>query len=114
MMLFLRDAMEFPFLQMALLASVLASVACGITGSFVVVRRMTYVAGAIAHSVLGGLGLAVYLNRVHGFTAITPLGGAAVGAVAAAVVTAFLTRRGREREGSRDEQGTTGREHGNT
>ncbi len=95
---FFRDAIEYPFLQYSILAALLASIACGVVGSFVVVRRMTYVAGAIAHSVLGGLGATVYLNRVHGVNFITPLAGAAIGAVVAAMIVAWLTLRGRERE----------------
>ena len=43
-------------LQHALLAGIIASVACGVVGSYVVARRITYIAGAISHSVLGGIG----------------------------------------------------------
>ncbi|NUN98872.1 MAG: metal ABC transporter permease, partial [Candidatus Omnitrophica bacterium] len=45
---------EHAFLRGALLAGLLASVACGVVGSYVVARRISYIAGGIAHCVLGG------------------------------------------------------------
>ena len=82
----------------ALLAGVLASVACGTVGSFVVVRRITAIAGAIAHCVLGGLGLARWLQVVHGWTWLDPMTGAVIAAVAAALILGVVSLRARERE----------------
>ena len=45
---------RFPFLRYALLAGVLASVPLGIVGSYVVTRRITYIAGAISHCTSSG------------------------------------------------------------
>jgi len=73
-------------------------VACGVIGSFVVARRTTYVAGAIAHSVLGGMGAAHYFHRVHGVEWMTPLLGATIAAVLAALIIAAVTSSGRQRE----------------
>ena len=98
MSLFLRDLREYEFLQYAVLASLLASVACGVIGSLVVVRRTTYSVGAIAHSVLCGMGVAQYLRIVHGVEGATPLAGATVAALVAALLIALLTRSGRQRE----------------
>lgn len=95
---FWQDLGRYTFLQHALLASLLASVACGIIGSLVVVRRTTYVAGAISHCVLGGMGAAQYLRRVHGAGWATPLLGATAAAVVAALIIAGVTRSGRQRE----------------
>ncbi len=67
------------FLQVALLAGLLASIGCGVMGTFVVVKRIAFLAGGIAHSVLGGMGAAVY----YGFD---PL----LGALIAAVVSALM------------------------
>lgn len=98
MTLFWSHLLRYPFLQRAVLAGLLASVACGIVGSYVVVRRSTYVAGAIAHCVLGGMGAARYLQVVHGVTWMTPLLGATAAAVTAALVIAGVTLKGRQRE----------------
>lgn len=61
------------------MAGLLASVGCGVMGTFVVVKRIAFLAGGIAHSVLGGMGAAVYF----GFDPV-------LGALAAAVVSALL------------------------
>lgn len=95
---FFSDLARFSFLQYALAAGILASVACGVMGSFVVVRRITYIAGAIAHSVLGGMGAARYAEVVHGVSWLTPLLGAAAAAVLSALVIGLVSLRVRERE----------------
>lgn len=95
---FFQALPHLSFLQHALLAGMLASVACGVVGSFVVVRRITSIAGAIAHCVLGGLGAARWLQVVHGQTWATPMLGAVVAALIAAMVIGLVTLRGRERE----------------
>jgi len=95
---FIEAVRAYPFMQRALLTGLLASVACGVVGSYVVVRRITYVAGGIAHCVLGGLGAAVYLNKVHGWGWLDPLYGAVVAALLAAVVIGLAVIRFRQRE----------------
>lgn len=49
---------EIPVFRYALLAGLLSSVSLGIVGSYVVTRRITYIAAAISHCVLGGIGAA--------------------------------------------------------
>jgi len=95
---FLRDLLAFPFLQYALATGLLASVAAGVVGSFITVRRIGYIAGAIAHTVLGGMGLARYLQRVYGWEFVTPLVGAVASALLAAIIIGTVTLYGRERE----------------
>jgi zinc transport system permease protein len=96
MLAFLNDLGQHAFLQHALLAALLASVACGVVGTFVVVRRITYIAGGIAHTVLGGMGAAMYLS-VHTELHIHPLHGAIVAALAAALIIGLVTMRSNER-----------------
>lgn len=67
----------YEFFQNAILAGIIASIACGVIGSFVVVKRMVSLAGGISHSAFGGIGLGYYLG-------INPLIGAAVFSTAAA------------------------------
>ena len=64
---------------MALLAGLLASIGCGIMGSFVVIKRLTFLAGGISHSVLAGMGAALYF----GFSPV-------LGALLAAIIAALL------------------------
>ncbi len=74
---------EQNFLQSALIAGILASIGCGVMGTYVVVKRIAFLAGGIAHSVLGGMGAAVY----YGFE---PLAGALVAAVVAALLIGWV------------------------
>ena len=95
---FLAATLEHGFIQRALAAGVLASIACGVVGSYVVVRRITYIAGGIAHCVLAGLGAARYLSTVHGWSWLRPMHGAVVAALLAAVLIAVISRYAEERE----------------
>ncbi len=89
---------DYAFVRYALLAGILASIACGVVGSYVVTRRISYVAGAISHFVLGGMGVVRYLNVVHGWSFLQPLHGAVISALIAAVIIAMVSLRARERE----------------
>jgi zinc transport system permease protein len=95
---FLEAVRTCPFLQRALLTGLLASVACGVVGTYVVVRRITYLAGGIAHCVLGGMGAAVYLHKEHHWVWLEPLHGAVFAALLAAVVIGLVSLRFRQRE----------------
>ena len=76
---FLAALSSQPFLQVALIAGLLASVGCGVIGTFVVVKRIAFLAGGIAHSVLGGMGAAHYFG-------FDPL----IGALGAAILSALI------------------------
>lgn len=95
---FFADLRNYEFLQYALLTGVLASISCGIVGTFVVVRRITYLAGGIAHSVLGGMGAALYLKKVVHMDFLHPLHGAVAAGLLAAVVIGLVSLRTKERE----------------
>ena len=56
------DALQFEFLRNALLAGVLASIICGIMGTLVVVNRIVFLSGGIAHASYGGIGLAFFFG----------------------------------------------------
>jgi zinc transport system permease protein len=88
---FLAALASQTFLQHALAAGMLASIACGIVGSYVVVKRIGYLAGGVAHTVLGGMGVAYFLGR-------SPIGGALVAALLAAAVIAWVNLRLRQHE----------------
>jgi zinc transport system permease protein len=76
---FLDALLHHTFLQNALLAGLLVSIGCGVVGTFVVVKRITFLAGGIAHTVLSGMGIAYFLG-----------GNALYGALVAAVIAALL------------------------
>ena len=87
-----------PFLRYALIAGLLASVAFGMVGSYVVARRISYIAGAIAHSVLGGIGAGLYLQQAKGLHWCHPMGGAVIAALAAALIIGLVSLYARQRE----------------
>jgi zinc transport system permease protein len=95
---FLSDLPRYPFLMHALLAGVFASIACGIIGSYVVTKKISYIAGSISHTVLGGLGAARYCQVVHHWDWFDPLYGAVLAALLAAAAIGLVSMRARQRE----------------
>ncbi len=91
---------DLPFLRYALITGLLASISFGIIGTFVVVRRISYIAGAISHCVLAGIGAGLYLQNVVGIPWITPVRGAIFVALLAALVLAQVSTNGDQREDS--------------
>jgi len=84
------EALSFEFIQHALIAGILVSFAAGIIGSLIVVNRMVFLAGGIAHASYGGIGLAVFFG-------LPIFLGASVFAVGSALLIASLTLRKRHR-----------------
>ncbi|MCH2061386.1 MAG: metal ABC transporter permease [Verrucomicrobiales bacterium] len=86
------------FLRNALIAGLLASILFGIVGTYVVTKRITYIAGAIAHCALGGIGFALFARHELGWENVDPLHGALIAALAAALLigTVVLSRSERE------------------
>lgn len=83
---------------MALWASLLASLASGVIGSFVVIKRISFIAGSIAHSVLGGMGFCLWLQRTYGIAWMDPLLGAFASAIASALILGWTHLNYRQRE----------------
>ena len=99
-MSFLEALLHNPLLQMALIGCIGASFASGIIGSFVVVKRIVSLSGSIAHSVLGGLGCALFLQRVYHLEWLMPIYGALVGSIISALIIGYVHLYHREREDS--------------
>lgn len=95
---FLLELVTSPFLKMAFLSACLASVAAGIVGSYIVIKRIVFISGGISHSVLGGLGLFFYLQRTLGLPWLQPLYGALVFAIISAFLIGLIHLRYKGRE----------------
>ena len=72
------EALHLEFMRNALLAGLLMSVVCGVIGTFVVVNRIVFISGGIAHAAYGGIGLAFffgfsYLWGVLGFSLLVAM-----------------------------------------
>jgi zinc transport system permease protein len=85
-------------LRYALLMGVLASVSMGVVGSYVVTRRITYIAAAISHCVLGGIGIAIYCQSELKWNWFDPLYGAIIAALVSALVMGFVSMYAKQRE----------------
>ncbi|HDK38364.1 MAG TPA: metal ABC transporter permease [Thiolapillus brandeum] len=75
--------LQYSFLQTALIAGLLASIGCGVMGSYVVVKRIGYMAGGISHSVLAGMGAALFFG-------FAPMQGALLAALFAALLIGWI------------------------
>ena len=64
------EVLQFDFMRNALLAAVLVSVACGIVGTFVVIKKIVFIGGGITHAAFGGIGLGYLLGINPVLTAI--------------------------------------------
>ncbi len=56
------DALQFEFMRNALFAGFFASLICGVIGTFVVVNRLVFLGGGIAHAAYGGIGVAFFFG----------------------------------------------------
>ncbi len=91
---------QVPFIRFALIAGLVSAPAFGVVGSYVVVNRVSYLAGAISHSVLGGIGISLYLRFAHGTEWFTPFWGAFVAAMISALVVSWASSKGKQRTDS--------------
>ncbi len=86
----IAQALQFTFMRNALLAGILVSIACGIIGTFVVINRIVFISGGIAHAAYGGIGLAYYLG-------FNPVLGAVIFGLTSALAMSAVQRKTRQR-----------------
>ena len=80
------EILNYTFFQHALLGSFLASIACGIIGTYIVTRRLVFISGGITHASFGGIGIGLY-------TGISPILSAAIFSVLSAFGVEWLSKR---------------------
>ncbi len=85
------ELLSYGFMRNALIAGVLISLAAGIIGTLVVLKRMVFLTGGVAHTAYGGVGLAFYLG-------INPILGAIAFSLGASFLMGFVQRRTRQRQ----------------
>lgn len=87
------DILQYVFFQNALLGSFLASILCGIVGTYIVTRRLVFISGGLTHASFGGIGLGVYFG-------ISPIWSAMAFTVLSAFGIKWLSTRDDMREDS--------------
>jgi len=84
------EALQYDFMQHALMAGLLASLICGIMGTLAIVNRLVFLSGGIAHAAYGGIGLSIFMGWSFLF-------GTIVFSIAMAILMAFIALRNKER-----------------
>ncbi|PKN67931.1 MAG: hypothetical protein CVU57_01575 [Deltaproteobacteria bacterium HGW-Deltaproteobacteria-15] len=84
------DALYLEFMRNAVVAGVLVSILCGVLGTLVVVNRIVFISGGIAHAAYGGIGLAFYFG-------LPPSAGAALFSVLISLIMGAASFKGKER-----------------
>ena len=82
----MTELFQYDFFVNALYASILASIVAGVIGTFIVVKRIVFISGGIAHTAYGGVGLGYLLG-------FNPLLGALGFSVGAAAGISYLRTR---------------------
>jgi zinc transport system permease protein len=82
------EALQYEFMQNALMAGLLAAIACGIIGVYVVVKKIVFISGGIAHASFGGIGLGYLIG-------INPVIGALIFALGSGIAIGGITRKSR-------------------
>jgi zinc transport system permease protein len=89
----LFELFQYQFFIYAIIAAIIASISCGVIGSYIVSRRMVFISGGITHASFGGIGLGYFIG-------INPVFGAAVFAVLVAIAMEFFTKKMNVRQDS--------------
>lgn len=87
------DLLHYTFFQNALLGACLASIVCGIIGTYIVARRLVFISGGITHASFGGIGLGVFLG-------INPILSATLFAILSAFGVEYMAQKEHVREDS--------------
>ncbi len=87
-----------PFVIMAAISALLSSVASGIMGTYVVIKRIVFIAGSISHALLGGIGLCIYLYSLYPSPIFYPLNGALLFSLLSAAIIGWVYVKDKDRE----------------
>ena len=87
----MAELLSYSFMRNALMAGVLVSLTCGIIGTLVVLKRMVFISGGVAHTAYGGVGLAFYLG-------VNPILGAVAFSLIASFLMGYVQRQTRQRQ----------------
>jgi zinc transport system permease protein len=88
---FIMAIFEYPFLRYAILAGLIMGFITPLIGSFVIIRRLSFIADTLSHFSLAGLSIGLFLINTLGYTFIgSPLYLAIISAVIGAFIIEIL------------------------
>lgn len=90
---FIFEIFQYQFLQNAIFAALLASITCGIIGSYIVTKRIVFISGGITHASFGGIGISWFFG-------FNPILGAAFFGVLSALGIEWLSKKTEVRQDS--------------
>ncbi len=90
---FISDLIQYDYLSNAFWAAILSGISCALAGTYIVARRMVFLAGGITHASFGGLGIALYIG-------VNPLLGALLFALGASLGIEWASERDKIRQDS--------------
>lgn len=100
---FIINIFSFPFLFYAIAALIGTSFLAGTIGTYITINRFSYIAGALSHSILFGMGLFNYLKVIVNpkypqFMAfLTPINGAFLSSIVFSIIIGILYNSKKER-----------------
>ncbi len=80
------EILQYEFMRNAIIAAVLVNIACGIVGTYVVIKKIVFISGGISHAAFGGIGLGYFLG-------INPILAAIPFSIGAAISVGFLSKK---------------------
>src|SRR4030043_958746 len=80
------EIFQYEFMRNALIAAVLVNIACGIVGTYLVIKKIVFLSGGISHAAFGGIGLG-YLLGVNPIITAVPF------SLLSAVAIGFMSKR---------------------
>ncbi|MFC2152449.1 metal ABC transporter permease [Bacteroidota bacterium] len=89
----ISELLQYKFITNSLLAGILASISCGIIGTYIVTRRMVFLSGGITHASFGGIGVGYFFG-------FNPIISAAIFAILSALGIEFISKKTEVREDS--------------
>ena len=87
---FISTMLGYGFMRNAFLAGIMVSIVCGVIGTLVVLNKIVFLSGGIAHAAYGGVGLAFYLG-------IDPVIGAISFSLISSLIMGLVQRKTRQR-----------------
>jgi len=89
----ITELLQYKFITNSLIAGILASISCGIIGTYIVTRRMVFLSGGITHASFGGIGIGYYFG-------FNPIISAAIFGILSALGIEFVSKKTEVREDS--------------
>ena len=89
----MMELLDYTFFQHAVWGSLLASIICGMIGTYIVTRRLVFISGGLTHASFGGIGIGLYAG-------FSPIMSAAIFAVLSAFGIEWFSKRSDMREDS--------------